>query len=241
MGEEEKAAATQEVGAEHVEGSASTEISGQGADENIQGQEAKNKTVPYERLAQVSHQNQELRRQMTEMQERLEAFQTPGKNFDEIQKKKAEEAEFYKNPYGVVDKKLQDMHQQFQAIQAQAQDDTEYRVNLGALKGAPGFSQELEDAMVKVIREYGMAKLGKTSALKLAYQTVTGKPFGEWNADSYNTRQTKQRLMRPSAGGGSGQQGVMSQEQFANVPLEEYAKDPQKYNKMLAAWMGQQQ
>ena len=195
------------------------------------------KTVPYERLEAVSRKNQELERQHRELKEQFDTLRIPADQLEAARQRKSEEQEFWKNPFEYFHTKTQQQQQELQQKQFQMQDGAAYESSLQELRGSPGFSNELEQSMVKAIRAHGLnADMGRAKVLKMAYQMATGKEWGQWNRDGYQTRLTKQRLMRPAGGGGGSTQGMLSPEQFDALPIEKYAQNPDLYNAQMQAW-----
>ena len=196
---------------------------------------ATSKTVPLERLTTVSRQNQELRKQLQEINERVELLQKPHEERVQLEEKKRASEDFYKDPHGFLERRLKQIQEEHQKSQAEIQDMQDYQTSMSQLKSSPDFNEEIENAMVRVIRAYGFQKLGRAAALKAAYETATGKEWGKWGDSGYSIRKTKERLGRPSSTGGPGR-GGMSAEQFAKLSHEDLAKDPEKYIKARMAF-----
>ena len=142
---------------------------------------------------------------------------------------------FFDDPYGVFNEKIKTVEQRLERDKAEMQDTYDYKMALSQLQSSPEFNKDLEDAMVNVIRQHGLQEVGKSRALKLAYQAATGKEWGSWSKDGYTTRQMKERVVRPSSSGSAGQ-GMISYEQYKNLDIEEYAKNPKKYDDALVAY-----
>jgi hypothetical protein len=198
------------------------------------------KTVPYERLESVSKKNQELEKQIRELNARYESLSQPEQVRQEMEQRKREEEEYWKNPYGFTKKVKEEIRQDFERIQNEAQEAHQYRDRLGQFRNSPEYSQELEGAMSQYIGQFLTNEKGKVlvspaKAIEAAFQAVTGRKFGEWQ-QGYSTRQVKERLIRPSGVGGGRAPG-MSEDSFKKIPAEEYGKDPKKYNEALVAYL----
>ena len=213
------------------------------------------KMVPYERLEVVSHQNQELRRrdqerehEIKELREKISLIQSPGQKLEELERIKAEESQFYQNPFGAVRKireeVLQEMDKKRQeetAKMTQQQVNVEYQSTLRELRQSPGFTQEIEDAMVEVIRDNDdLRTIHPGRAIQIAYRAATGQKWGTWSDNGYSTKNTKIRLTRPSAGGAPSE-NMLTEEQYKKIPYEEYRKDQGKYDRAYNAWVQSQQ
>lgn len=75
---------------------------------------------------------------------------------------------------------------------------------LERLRSMPDHSEDLENKLARVIKDFGLAALGTEKAVTLAYKHVTGNDFNEASRNGYSTRSLKERLMRPGSGGGAG-------------------------------------
>jgi len=111
--------------------------------------------------------------------------------------------------------------------------------------------------MVKVLNRYGLTSKeairafgGNSKALRLAYETATGKEWGQWAKDGYNTRIQKERLSRPGSGGGNGRgAAALSPEQYDAamsdlahrvMDPDEQSREMQKLNVRLDAFYASQ-
>lgn len=230
-----------------------TEQAEQSAEQTQEGQEKEGEQRVSEkaenRWAKLSRENQELRTQIEATRAEMAQFGKPTQEYAEAQRRKEEARKFYQDPFAYIEKVRYETQAQSEARIKDERDQGEYQALIRELKGAPGWSNELNDAIVEAIREnelndkdeFGRFRIQRAKALKMAYQAATGKKWGDWNKDAYNTRVTKERLMRPgSRGGGSASGGTMTPEEFDALPIEEYDKNVEKYNRMLAAYHAQQ-
>lgn len=210
-------------------------------------------TVPYERLAEVSHQNQEYRKRideltratggyeakLKEMEEKLNFISSNGQKMEDYQRQKAEQEKFYQDPYGHV-RQIQDMtRKEIEGLKGTVMEEWDYNLTMQQLRAAPTYSQEIENSMIKFLNKHPHVKNGsRGAAIKAAYEAATGQEWGNWQGAGYSTRMTKERLARPGSGSGD---EAMSREKYMNLPDEEYKKDPGKYDRAYMAWYESQQ
>lgn len=205
--------------------------------EGQQAPEANKGPIPYERFEQVVRQNQEMRAKLSEFDEKIKAISNPAEKLEAMEARKREEQEYWKNPFEYERRREAQRLQEIQQAQEKHNAITQFEITKMQFRTSPEYSPDLENKMSKYISEHQLGRLGLAEAVKASFEAVTGRKFGEWQAGNYQTtRNLKERLTRASSGGGA-RQPMLSEEDFAKIPAEEYEKNPQKYNEQLQAYM----
>lgn len=194
------------------------------------------------RFQQLANSNKQLQAQLQQVLKENADLKTPQEQRAGLERRRELAKKFYQDPHGYVEALREELRQEHQAQQAGAQDLGEYRAGLGALKASPGWSLELEKSMVAVLERYGLTdqaelmKFGRTKALKLAYEAATGKEWGQWTQDGYNTRKTKERLSRPGSGGAGNSWGKLISPDEYDRQMNELARkvmDPDEQSQTM--------
>lgn len=198
--------------------------------------------IPYERFEQVVRQNQEIREQLKSQQEELKKLSKPVEEKQEFDAKKQDEAEYWKNPYAYERNRERQRADELRLQEVKLQETIEFENAKTQLRTSPEFTPDLEKKMADYITGHGLNELpNRARAVRAAFEAVTGRKFGEWKQNRYETtQQLKERLVR-SSGSGQVKPSTMTEEEFNAVPPEEYEKNPQKYNQMLEAFIQAQQ
>lgn len=201
------------------------------------GAEDKKGWVPQERLAAVSHQNQELRQmnatyaaKLQELEEKITSVTQPKPEHDPWTQ------QFYTDPAGVVKRQKEETIAEIKKTKDAMLEEWDYTQTLGTFRSAPGYSEEMENAMAGYIQRHSWIKSApKGAAIRAAYEAVTKNEWGKWGDNNYSTKKVKERLSIPAGAGGKTPE-MMSPEEFRKLPNSEYKKNPQKYAAMVKAW-----
>ena len=199
-------------------------------------------TVPYERMQEVSRQNQSYReenqgykqhietttQEIAALKEQLATLAGPKPDQDRDG--------FYADPYQRIKALEAKIEEKSKQSREDALQEWESRQTFQTLRSAPVYTEEMEQAMVKVIQRYPALKnLPTSAALPIAYELAhSQKQWGQWGEPGYNTRQVKERLARPSASGAPSP--MMTPEEYKKLSVEEYSKDEAGYDGKIKAW-----
>lgn len=210
-----------------------------------------------QRIIKLANENRAIRQQLDQTLAEIKNLRMPQDQRIDQERRREEAKRFYQDPAGYIQGVRDDLQKNWKSMLSEQQDLSAYSGDISSLKSSGTWSKEMEQAMVDVLDRYGLtdkaalSQFGRAKALRLAYETATGKRWGEWTKDAYNTRITKERLMRPGgSGGGNGSRGgMLSPEQYESAmnDLARKAMDPdeqsrmmQKLNSGLDAWVAAQ-
>jgi hypothetical protein len=146
--------------------------------------------VPYSRFQEVNSKFRDMETRYAEMSKALEDMKNPKGNED-----KELEAKFYKDPLGTMREMLKSNIDSLKAEGTERQIAAQRQSAVNWFRSQAEYSPELEEKAAQFIKDNGLTGIDPEKATKLAYQFVT---MGE---GSGYTRQTKEGLKKPGAGG----------------------------------------
>ena len=216
------------------------------------GQGAPNGTgnVPYQRFQQTNAQKNDLAAQLQAQGATIQQLQglvqalmgeggeggkpPVGPSDETADEKKARLAEFYRDPKAYADNIKRDLEKKFSGQFKEVQESFGYELDKRLIRQMHGDNSEVEQKMVDAIQTLGLKRLGPQNAVRAAYRMVTGRDLPASMAQ-VQANGVRNRTQAPNQGGGENGD-AMTAETFRQMPLAEFAKNPQEYaRRMIAA------